>query len=327
MRILLTGDHRYPATRFPARGVGRASARVLDLLARGLAELGHEVLYALDGGEEEPFPDGVIAATENDAIDADIVHHQRLTPYESGDLLGRPWVRTIHSDLLATGHDRARLAISENWIYVSRALAKTFGADRWVHNGIDPAELMYSETKGDDLLFVGALDRAYEKGLDLALDIADACGRQLIIAGSASTPEGHDRVAALCHGRNAWFAGEIAGAAKAELFACARALLVPSRPPEAFGLTCVEALFSGTPVICSNRGGLPEIVTRDVGFVCRSLEEMIAAAQDIDTVRPDACRARAMECFHYRRMAENYVGEYEKTIEAFTPRSAGVSAG
>jgi glycosyltransferase involved in cell wall biosynthesis len=318
VRILLTGDHRYPAARFPARGNGRASARVMDLLARGLAELGHEVLYALDGGEEEPLPAGVIAATEEDAVDADIVHHQLLTPYESGDLLGRPWVRTIHTDLLATGHDHARLAVSDNWIYVSRALAKRFGADRWVHNGLDPAELMYAESKGDDLLFVAALDRAHDKGLDIALDVADACGRQLIVAGSASTPEGHDRVAAMCHGRNAWFAGEIAGAAKAELFASARALLVPSRVNEAFGLTCVEALFSGTPVICSDRGGLPEIVTREVGFVCGSREEMIAAAQALDSIRAEDCRARAMGCFHYRRMAESYVVEYGKTIAAFS---------
>ncbi len=287
---------------------------MLDLLARGLAELGHTVFYALDGGEEEPLPDGVIAATEHAARSADVVHHQRISPYESGEGVGRPWVRTIHADLFAAGYDRARLAVSENWIYVSRALAKTFGAVRWVHNGVDPKGSLYSASKGDDFLFVGTFDRAWEKGLDLALDIAGAVGRRLIIAGSASTADAHAHVVELCRGRNVHFAGEVAGARKAELFAHSRALIAPSRAPEAFGLVCVEALLSGTPVICSDQGGLPEIVTNETGFVCRSREELIAAAEAIGSIRPESCRARALEHFHYLRMAECYVTEYEKTI-------------
>jgi glycosyltransferase involved in cell wall biosynthesis len=319
MRVLLTGDHRYPASRYPARGMGRASARVLDLLARGLAELGHTVFYALAGGDEESLPGGVIAATERSARHADVVHHQRLSPYESGTPLGRPWVRTVHADLLAAGHDRARLSVSENWIYVSRALARTFGSERWIHNGLDPAEYVYSRSKGDDFLFVAALDRAWDKGLDLALAAAGAAGRRLIIAGSAPTAETHQRVLEMCRGRDACLVGEVAGAEKAELFASARALIAPSRMPEAFGLVCVEALISGTPVICSDRGGLPEIVSGDVGVVCRSYEELIAAAQDIERIQPARCRAYALERFHYHGMAERYVAEYEKTIAAFTP--------
>lgn len=316
MRVLLTGDHRYPASRFPARGIGRASARVLDLLARGLAELGHSVFYALAGGAEERFPEGVVAAVESDASAVDVVHHQRLSPYESGDVLGRPWIRTIHADLFAAGYDRARLAVSEHWVYVSHALARTFGAERWVHNGVDPAELTYSASKGEDFLFVGSLDRAWEKGLDRALNVAAGCGRRLVVAGSASTGEAHARVVEMCRGRNVLFVGEVAGGRKAELFAGAHAVLVPSRAPEAFGLVCVEALLSGTPVICSDAGGLPEIVVNGTGFVCRTDEELAAAAQAIDSIRPEDCRTHALTHFHYLRMAERYTAEYEKTISS-----------
>lgn len=314
MRVLLTGDHRYPAARFPARGNGRASARVLDLLARGLAELGHTVFYALAGGAEAPLPDGVSAATERSARLADVVHHQRLSPYESGDDLGRPWVRTIHANLLAAGYDCARLAVSEHWIYVSRALAAAFGARRWVHNGVDPAELVYSGSKGDDLLFAGSLDRAWEKGLDVAIDVAGACGRRLVIAGSASTAEAHERVAAMCRGRNVQMVDEVSGAEKAELFANARALLAPSRAPEGFGLVCVEALLSGTPVICSDQGGLPEVVSSETGFVCGSREALLAAIDALDTIDPAQCRAHALEHFHYLKMAERYVTEYTRSV-------------
>jgi len=327
VRVLLTGDHRYPASRFPAHGMGRASARLLDLLARGLAELGHEVLYALSGGEPlDPFPEGVAPATESSARDADVVHHQQLSPYESGDALGRPWVRTVHADLTVS-YDRNRMAVSENWIYVSRALARVFGSERWVHNGLDPGELLFSASKGDDLLHVASLDRAWEKGLDIAVDVAGACGRRLIVAGSAPTAEGHERAAAICRGRNVRFAGEISGTQKAELFAQARAVLVPPRAMEAFGLTAVEALFSGTPVICSDSGGLPEIVTSETVFVCRTREEFLAAAAAVDSIDPDACRAHAMKHFHYLRMAERYVAEYETTIDAFTRNAARCAAG
>jgi glycosyltransferase involved in cell wall biosynthesis len=300
---------------------------MLDVLARGLAELGHEVLYALAGGEDDSLPEGVVAATERSARGADVVHHQRLSVYESGDTLGRPWVRSIHSDLSASGYDRNRLAVAENWIYVSRALARIFGSERWVHNGVDPDELIFSASKGDDFLFVASLDRAWEKGLDVAVDVAGMCGRRLVVAGSASNAAAHERAAAMCRGRDVRFAGEISGTEKAELFAHARAVLVPSRTMEAFGLTCIEAFFSGTPVICSDRGGLPEIVTSETGFVCRSREEFLAAAAAIGSIDPDTCRARALQHFHYLRMAERYAAEYETAIDAFTRNAARCAAG
>lgn len=318
MRILLTADHRYPASAFPARGPGRASARQLDLLARGLAELGHTVFYAPAGGAAERLPHGVALASERDADRADVVHHQRLSPYEGGDALGRPWVRAVHANLLAAGHDPSRLAISENWIYVSRALAAAFGSQRWVHNGLDPADYTFAASKGHDFLFVASLDRAWEKGLDLALDVAGAAGRRLVIAGSASSAEGHDRVMAMCRGRDVRLAGEVAGGEKRELFASARALIAPSRTVEAFGLVCVEALLSGTPVICSDSGGMPEIVAPDVGAVCRSRGELLAAAGAIESIRPERCRQHALERFHYLGMAERYAAEYEKTVANYT---------
>jgi glycosyltransferase involved in cell wall biosynthesis len=289
---------------------------MLDLLARGLAELGHEVFYALQQGTETPLPDGVVAADESMAKRVDVVHHQRLSPYQCDDL-GAPYVRTVHADLSANRADRERLALSDHWIYVSRALARAFGSERFIHNGIDPAELVYSAGKGEYFLFVAALERAWEKGLDVALDVAAAAGRELVIAGSADSTEAWAKVEALCRGHRVRLVGEVKGAIKAELFAGARALLMPSRAPEAFGMAAVEALASGTPVICSDQGGLPEIVTSEVGFVCRDLAQMRAAAQQIGTIDPVACRERALAHFHYSRMAADYVREYEETVARF----------
>jgi glycosyltransferase involved in cell wall biosynthesis len=78
----------------------------------------------------------------------------------------------------------------------------------------------------------------------------------------------------------------------------------------------VEALMSGTPVICSDRGACPEIITKDVGFVCRYEPDYLNAIRRIGEINPQTCREKAMRDFHYLRMTRDYVAEYEKEILA-----------
>ena len=118
----------------------------------------------------------------------------------------------------------------------------------------------------------------------------------------------------MCRSRGIEFVGEIYGTRKAELFAGAKGLLFPTMQDEPFGLVIAEALISGTPVICSNRGACPELVTEEVGFVCADLNEYERAIERIREISPNACREKAMKEFHYLRMARDYVKEYEKEI-------------
>jgi glycosyltransferase involved in cell wall biosynthesis len=69
--------------------------------------------------------------------------------------------------------------------------------------------------------------------------------------------------------------------------------------------------MSGTPVIASHLGVCPEIVTPDTGFVCMTDADYSAALEKIDTIRPAACRERALREYHYLRMARDYVAQYE----------------
>jgi glycosyltransferase involved in cell wall biosynthesis len=85
---------------------------------------------------------------------------------------------------------------------------------------------------------------------------------------------------------------------------------------EPFGVVAAEALISGTPVISSNRGACPELISSDVGFVCSSHDEYIAAVERIETISPRVCREKAMRDFHYLRMAADYVKEYEIEIQS-----------
>jgi glycosyltransferase involved in cell wall biosynthesis len=304
----VTAKHRYPAG-----GTGPSGGHVFDLLVRGLAELGHEVLYRPQLGTAAPFPPGV-SFVERPEWDVEIVHGRSDEDvHREAQRRGVPWVATCHADLLTTwGRDRG--AASRHWIYPSRSLARTYGSARFVWNGIDPGEFTISRQKGDYLLFIAMLRFARRKGLDTALRLSRTFGFRLVVAGACDHTDVVDRVERQCREAGAEFVGPVVGPRKAGLLAEARALLFPTELNEGFGLVLAEAMMSGTPVICSDSGACPEIVTADVGFVCSSEDDYRRALLRLDEVQPDACREKALRDFHYLRMAADYVREYQDEI-------------
>jgi glycosyltransferase involved in cell wall biosynthesis len=307
MQILLHANHLYPASQG-----GPGGGRVFDWLAAGLAELGHEVIYYLEKDPVMPLPQGV-RHTKRPCWDADI-YHIRSDSGLAGELERRqvPWVATCHTDpaVWQLPREKAR----DNWICVSKHLAKSLNRQRYVHNGIDPAQLHYSESKDDYLLFVATARLAGQKGLTEAIDIAQACGRTLYVAGADSDTALVERIKQQTERAGMVYLGEIWGDHKAQIFANARAFLFPTQINEAFGLVMAEALMSGTPVICSTHGACPELISPDVGFVCQSHEDYLQAVDRLDEISPKACREKAMAQFHYLQMAKSYVQQYQQQL-------------
>jgi glycosyltransferase involved in cell wall biosynthesis len=320
MRILLTSDHKYPALTEVGSGLhpkefpSGSGYLIHDLMARGIAELGHEVFYLVRRGAEKTPPPGVTLVS-NPIPDADILH---IISDRDAELIAereasrKPWVATCHLDLKARG--LARSVSTENWIFVSRTLAQLFGRDRYVWNGIDPDEYIFSEAKDDYLLFMSTMDWGTQKGLDVVLSLSERLGFKLVVAGTGESYERIAGVQEMCRKINASYVGDVRGKEKAELLAGAKAFLFPTKVDEAFGLGMVEALMSGTPVICSDKGACPEIITSDVGFVCRDMDDYVAAVDRIAEISPRTCRDKAMRDYHYRRMSADYIVEYEKEI-------------
>jgi glycosyltransferase involved in cell wall biosynthesis len=158
------------------------------------------------------------------------------------------------------------------------------------------------------------LERAQLKGFETATALVDQLGLRLVVGGSSENKDLEDQFARMCRSKGIEFVGEVYGTRKAELFAGAKALLFPTRQDEPFGLVTAEALISGTPVICSNRGACPELVTEDVGFVCADLDDYVRAIERIEEILPSVCREKALKEFHYQRMARDYVKEYEREL-------------
>ena len=320
MRVLLSSAHRYPA--FDEVGSGPhprsypsgSGFWIHDLIAKGLAEAGHEVFYLLRDGAQGPLPPGVKVVSQP-VWDADILH--TILDFDTAlvsewQARGRPWVATCHIDLRTRG--LAQSSTTENSIFVSRTLARLHGRTRHVLNGVDPAACIYSENKQEYVLFMSSMDWEMQKGLDIALSLAARYRFRLVVAGTGNNYKRIFRVETLCRQIGAHYVGDVRGKRKAELLAGAKAFLFPTRVDEAFGLGMAEALMSGTPVICSNKGACPELITPDVGFVCRDDREFVTALRNVANVSPRACRDKAMREFHYQRMAADYVSEYEKEI-------------
>ena len=320
MRLLLSSIHTYPAFGdagsglHPRRFPSGSGFHLHDLLARGLAELGHDVFYLLPAGADKALPRGVTLIPEL-RYDVDLLHtissqdHDLVREMQSRR--GR-WVTTCHLDLKVQGKERRPMTGS--WIFVSRTLAQSHGSSRYVLNGLDPSDYIYSETKEDYVLFMSAMDWAIEKGLDVALALSKRIGFKLVVAGTGSNYEIINRVGEMCLRGGAEYVGDVKGREKAELLAGAKAFLFPTKLDEAFGLGMVEALFSGTPVICSDKGACPEVISPEVGFVCAGEQDYLAAINRLADVSPQACREKALRDYHYLRMATDYVAEYQKEI-------------
>lgn len=322
MRIFVQARHNYPA----AVG-GPGGGRVFDVLVKGLAQLGHQVIYYLEKSVKNdqekamhqaalaanPLPDNITLVPEP-VFDADI-YHIRSDCALAAELArrGLPWVATCHTDLAV--HGLARSRCRDNWIYVSPSLARTYGSKRFIYNGIDPSEFIFREHKDDYLLFVSALPLARRKGLDIAINCAREAGLKLVVAGSSDDNKLSREIKNLCDVPGVEYVGEVFGEHKADLFAGARALLFPTQINEAFGLVLAEAMMSGTPVITSDKGACPDIVNSKVGFVCNHLSQYVAAIKAVESISAHACRQYALDSYHYHRMARAYVQQYRFEIK------------
>ena len=175
-------------------------------------------------------------------------------------------------------------------------------ATSFVYNGLDPADFEFREQKGDYDLFLGRLHNS--KGYQWAIAGARTARRSLVVAGGWRPSLS----------RQLRFAGLVDGAEKRELLAGARLLWMPALWDEPFGLTLIEALWSGTPVLGTRRGALPEVLSPAVAEFGDNPDELVARLPAMATKEPAACRARAERYFSHRRMAEEYVRLYREYL-------------
>jgi glycosyltransferase involved in cell wall biosynthesis len=187
------------------------------------------------------------------------------------------------------------------------------------YNGIDPAEWTFREAAGDYLLFFGRFHP--EKGAHLAIEIAKRAGMRLKLAGIPhDEPYFRELIEPHVDGDAVQFLGHVTGPARDELVGGALALVHMTTRPERFGLTLIEAMACGTPVLGARMGSIPEIVVDGVtGFICDDLAGAVAHVPGLATLSRRACREHVESNFSVDRMADRYLDAYADALGMSTP--------
>lgn len=247
----------------------------------------------------------------------DLIHNQAdFVPLAFSRLVKTPMVTTIHGfsserilPVFKAYDDRVHyVAISE----ADRHPALNYAAT--IHHGIPIDDFPFHAETGEDLLFYGRIHP--DKGPAEAIEAARRAGQRLIMAGIVQDEEYHRRsVLPAIDGERVRHIGAVGGAARGETLGRAGALLHLINFEEPFGLSVVEAMACGTPVIASRRGSMPELIDHGVtGFLVDSLDEAVDAIGRIGEIDRAACRAAAVARFSVDRMADNYLDLYRRLI-------------
>lgn len=288
MRVALVHD-----AQFPVVGYG-GTERVVWWLAKGLQEKGVDVLLASREGSTSPFGKTIPIQDFSEKM-VDMVHYFN-TP---GHHPTKPYVVTIG------GNGKIGETYLPNTVFVSRNHAERHGATAFVHNGLDPAEYQFREIKGSALTFLAKASWKV-KNVKGAIRLARQSRRPLNVLGGSRL--------FMKHWRGVQWQGMVSGPEKAETLAESSGLLFPVLWNEPFGIAVVEALVSGTPVLATPLGSLPELVCPQVGKLCGSDEEFLKGIDHLSDFKARDCRDWVLQNFTYRHMAGKYLEYYEKVL-------------
>ena len=251
------------------------------------------------------------------AAEFDLIHNNfDFLPLTYSGLVETPMVTTIHGfssskiiPVYKKYNDRSHyVAISES----DKSPELDYIAT--IHHGIDINQFPFLDADGEYLLFFGRIHP--HKGVYEAIQVAQRVGMKLVIAGIIQDKDYFETmVEPHIDGTNVEYLGSVGPDRRAEVLGQAIALLHLISFDEPFGLSLVESMACGTPVIAFRRGSMPEIIRHgETGYIVDDIEGAINAVAAIRSIGRMQCRADVEERFTSTRMARDYVRVYEKIL-------------
>ncbi|MEJ5377934.1 MAG: glycosyltransferase [bacterium] len=183
-----------------------------------------------------------------------------------------------------------------------------------IYHGIDLDCFTFCPQPGDYLLFLGRIHP--DKGPGDAIRIAKKAGLKLILAGIVQDQQCfRQEVEPHLDGQRIIYVGSVGPQERDRLMGGALALLHPIAFQEPFGLSVVEAMACGTPVVAYARGSMPEVVEHGrTGFLVSCVEEAVEALAEVGRLERSACRKWVEERFSSGRMVEGYLNVYKRIL-------------
>jgi len=224
-----------------------------------------------------------------------------------------PIVYTLHDPIYLWRAEIFKAFQTKNQYFISisnnqRKPAPDLNYAATIYNGLNLNLFPFSEKPKNQCLFLGRL--LPRKGVAEAIQAAIRAKEKLIIAGSPN--EGKywkEKIKPCLKGKNIKYVGSVPYKKTHKYYGKSKVLLCPLRWEEPFGLTFIESMACGTPVIAFDRGSAREVINDGkTGLVVKNIEEMIEAIKKIDQIKREDCRKWVEEKFTVERM----VSEYEK---------------
>lgn len=186
-----------------------------------------------------------------------------------------------------------------------------------VYNGEDPHQFPIVTEPQNYLCFLGRFDR--DKAPHMAIQLAINLGEKIKLAGKLDhDSQGYfdEEIKPYLSHPLVEYLGEIGFDEKVELLSNAKCNLHPTNFREPFGLTVLEAAYSGTPTLAIARGSMPELIEADrTGVLVEDFIEGRYRIAECYAMDRRYIASRARQLFNYHTMTEHYIEAYKKVLD------------
>lgn len=298
-------------TKIPVFSYG-GTERVIWDLGYALTKLGHSVTFLVSAGSTCDFAKTIHINKDADLREqipstTDIVHFHFKPTFDLDKDFSLAYAFTEH------GNTASGLPLPLNSIFISRDHALRHQSSQYVYNGLNwdsYGQVNFDQPRNYHHFLGKAAWRL--KNVAGAIDVALAAQVRLAVLGG--TRLNIKRGFRFTWSRNIEFYGMVGGQQKSYLMNGSNGLIFPVRWHEPFGLAIIESLYFGCPVFATPYGSLPELVTKEYGYLSSSKSHLANAIKTMK-FKPRDCHGYARSNFNAVNMAKSYIAKYEQILD------------